>query len=530
MKTAVILTARKERDSEIPYPLLPFDGHTCLLDRTLQILAKSGYSKIIIVAGYRYELFERFRSSEVILVKNPDYSFTSSMASLAMAKECIDEDFLLIEGDTFYESYVLESLTNATSHNCFAITEESGSGDEAYVETKQGFITKISKDKHQLYRFEGELLGICKIGVEIYRKMISRWEQCSNPFMNYEYMMMDCTDALDRPFIMFKNLIWGDVDNQEDYLQLCNYTYRRLCRKENPFDYDNLLSYLEDVFPDSDVRSSVQIKQIGGMSNKNYKVSYDGNDYVLRVPGNGSSGMVTREYEEQNSILANGIGITPSMYYFNSKTGIKLSSYITDAETLNNATIQRKENLEKIAIIYKSLHGSNVRFNNDFNVFHEILKYESLLLSTGASMYDGYEYIRAEVFLLENRLNILGIELKPCHNDAVAENFIKSNDGTVYLIDWEYSGMNDPVWDIAALFLESDFCEESKDIFLHGYYGEQIPDNIDLKILIYQVLMDVLWSMWTVIKEKQGDDFSSYGMDRFSRAKKNLSLIKSFEE
>ena len=162
MKTAVILTARKERDSEIPYPLLPFDGHTCLLDRTLQILAKTGYSKIIIVAGYRFELFERFRSGEVALVKNPDYRFTSSMASLAMAKECIDEDFLLIEGDTFYESYVLESLTNATSHNCFAITEESGSGDEAYVETKQGFITKISKDKHQLYRFEGELLGIPK--------------------------------------------------------------------------------------------------------------------------------------------------------------------------------------------------------------------------------------------------------------------------------------------------------------------------------------------------------------------------------
>lgn len=59
----------------------------------------------------------------------------------------------------------------------------------------------------------------------------------------------------------------------------------------------------------------------------------------------------------------------------------------------------------------------------------------------------------------------MGVSVKPCHNDLVAENFLKAEDGTIYLIDWEYSGMNDPMWDIAALFLESNFTDESQDYF-----------------------------------------------------------------
>ena len=527
MKTAVILAARKERDSDVPYPLKPFDGKTCLIDRTLQILSKYGYSKILIVAGYRYEMFDRYRNNQVMVILNKEYRYTASMASLAMVSDYVEDDFLLIEGDTFYESQVIETLSNDVRHNCLAITEESGSGDEAFVETREGYITKVSKDKHQLFCFEGELLGICKIGIDTYRKMVNRWKQCGNPYMNYEYMLMDCTDIIDRPYILFKNLIWGDVDNKEDYLQLCNYTYRRLRRKEDPFDYENLISYLGEIFPNSNNLGEANIEQIGGMSNKNFRISYNHSDYVLRVPGNGSAGMVERDYEEQNSILANRMGITPAICYFNRNTGIKLSNYIIGAETLNNATIQRKDNMEKVVKIYQTLHSSNVRFNNDFNVFHEILKYEKLLSSIGAEMYDGYSGVRDTFFSLEDCLNSLGVELKPCHNDAVAENFIKSIDGKIYLIDWEYSGMNDPVWDLSALFLESGFSKENREYFLDCYSRGLIPDNADTKILIYQILMDVLWAIWTVIKEKQGDDFGTYGLDRFNRALANLNELKS---
>ena len=96
-----------------------------------------------------------------------------------------------------------------------------------------------------------------------------------------------------------------------------------------------------------------------------------------------------------------------------------------------------------------------MRLSNDFNGFTELRKYEHTLEEIGISVQDKDALLI--VPKLQARINELGVSLAPCHNDLVAENFIKDDSGNLYLIDWEYSGMNDPHWDIAALFLESSF-------------------------------------------------------------------------
>ena len=108
---------------------------------------------------------------------------------------------------------------------------------------------------------------------------------------------------------------------------------------------------------------------------------------------------------------------------------------------------------------------------------------------------------------------------------ALYENFIKAMDGTIYLIDWEYSGMNDPMADFAALFLEAGFEKENEDYILDKYFEGNIPADAREKILCYQILWDYLWAQWTVIKEAKGDDFGTYGLDRFNRAIENLKKI-----
>jgi thiamine kinase-like enzyme len=97
----------------------------------------------------------------------------------------------------------------------------------------------------------------------------------------------------------------------------------------------------------------------------------------------------------------------------------------------------------------------------------------------------------------------------------------------MYLIDWEYSGTNDPMFDLAALFLENEFAPEDEELFFHYYYGaEQQPNASREKILIFKILQDYLWSIWTVLKESRGDDFGSYGIDRFTRAQRNIEVWK----
>lgn len=523
MRTAVILTARKEKDSGIPYPLMPYDQGTCLIDRTIGILRDLQYDRILLVVGFCADLFKKYEADDVIVIENKEYEFTASMGSLALVKDYISEDFLIIEGDTFFERKVLERLSEREG-NCFSMTEESGSGDECYMETKNGFAVKITKDRHRVCHFEGEMIGASRISLKTYRKLLLAWEESSNPYLNYEYLLMDVTESLDRPVIMFSNLIWGDVDCQEDFRHLKNVTCRMLRRKENPFDKENLMAHLRDIFPGRDV-SGAEIIQIGGMSNKNFRVNFEGRSYVLRVPGNGSEGMVERTNEEFNAIEGCKMGVNPEIRYFNARTGVKLADFVEDAETLNAATIQRHDNMKKIARIYQTVHGSHIRLKNEFNIFQEIDKYDMLIDRAGAEMYAGWELVRPQVMELENRLNNIGVDLKPCHNDALYENFIKAKDGTIYLIDWEYSGMNDPMADFAALFIEADFSEENADYILDKYFNGSVPSNAKEKILCYEILWDYLWAQWTVIKEKKGDDFGSYGMDRYNRAIANLKIL-----
>ena len=286
------------------------------------------------------------------------------------------------------------------------------------------------------------------------------------------------------------------------------------------------MSHLSLIFPDEDVSDAV-IKKIGGMSNKNFRVDYSGRSYVLRVPGNGSEGMVERSNEMFNSSEGSRLGVNPVTYYFNAKTGVKLTEYVAGAETLNSATIQRPDNMAKVADIYRKIHGAHVRLRNEFNIFKEIGKYEMLMQKACATMYDGWEDVLPAVMSLESRLNQLGVDLRPCHNDAVPENFIKSADGRLYLIDWEYSGMNDPMADLAALFLESGFTGENQDYVLNRYFDGDVPVHAQEKILCYQILWDYLWAQWTVIKEAKGDDFGTYGMDRYTRAIQNLKKINN---
>ncbi|MEM7990725.1 phosphotransferase, partial [Morganella morganii] len=113
----------------------------------------------------------------------------------------------------------------------------------------------------------------------------------------------------------------------------------------------------------------------------------------------------------------------------------------------------------------------------------------------------------------------------PCHNDPVPENFIYNDNGN-YLIDWEYSGMNDNIWDIAALCEESHLSDNDENIFLNHYLNEYSSESeaIKEKILIYKACQNFLWSIWTLIKEKNENLFGTYGIDRYKKCQKQMNL------
>lgn len=278
----------------------------------------------------------------------------------------------------------------------------------------------------------------------------------------------------------------------------------------------SLLSQEEEV---------LSVEQLGGMTNQNYLVKTTNKQYIVKFFGKGTEKLINRQDEKYNLELLKDLDLDVKNYLFDIEAGIKVNEYIESAITLDSTSIKTK--FDKIAPILQTIHASGKELRGEFAPFEEIKKYESLIEEK--IPYANYEAVREEVFSLEKRLADLGVDRKSCHIDLVPENFIESPQGRLYLIDWEYSSMNDPMWDLAALFLESEFTRQEEEAFLSHYESEQTPVSRE-KIAIYKILQDVIWSLWTVYKEEQGADFGDYGVSRYQRAVKGLSYYGGSDE
>ena len=275
----------------------------------------------------------------------------------------------------------------------------------------------------------------------------------------------------------------------------------------------------------SEEEEVLSVEQLGGMTNQNYLVKTTNKQYIVKFFGKGTEKLINRQDEKYNLELLKDLDLDVKNYLFDIEAGIKVNEYIESAITLDSTSIKTK--FDKIAPILQTIHASGKELRGEFAPFEEIKKYESLIEEK--IPYANYEAVREEVFSLEKRLANLGVDRKSCHIDLVPENFIESPQGRLYLIDWEYSSMNDPMWDLAALFLESEFTRQEEEDFLSHYESEQTPVSRE-KIAIYKILQDAIWSLWTVYKEEQGADFGDYGVSRYQRAVKGLSYYGGSDE
>ena len=275
----------------------------------------------------------------------------------------------------------------------------------------------------------------------------------------------------------------------------------------------------------SEEEEVLSVEQLGGMTNQNYLVKTTNKQYIVKFFGKGTEKLINRQDEKYNLELLKDLDLDVKNYLFDIEAGIKVNEYIESAITLDSTSIKTK--FDKIAPILQTIHSSGKELRGEFAPFEEIKKYESLIEEK--IPYANYEAVRKEVFSLEKRLIDLGVDRKSCHIDLVPENFIESPQGRLYLIDWEYSSMNDPMWDLAALFLEPEFTSQEEEAFLSRYESEQTPVSRE-KIAIYKILQDAIWSLWTVYKEEQGADFGDYGVSRYQRAIKGLSYYGGSDE
>lgn len=257
--------------------------------------------------------------------------------------------------------------------------------------------------------------------------------------------------------------------------------------------------------------SKIGISCLGGGNNDTYKIETTIGSFVLRKTRNDSrrfSNNLKDEYENHRAV--DFIGITSSPCFYDETSGVYISKFI------NGIPLETKnfeENLMKIAQAIASLHTSTVRFAHNYaNLKLFTLLQEELFQKVGYRLSPSVKSIEGEVIALIDAIQKIETTPVPCHNDLNINNFIiESNPSkSVRLIDWEYSGLNSPAWDIAYFLLISDIPPHFWKSFIGEYLKNARCRDVErflMELEIYKPLVLIYMGHLLTINSKK-DNFN----------------------
>ncbi|MGE7944158.1 phosphotransferase [Lysinibacillus xylanilyticus] len=531
--TAVILASGYSKAFDIPHCLLKVH-HQTIIKRTVDILRKRNIKEIFIIVGYKKNfILKELENENVNFIFNSNYTYTGTMQSLSLLKKYLIKDFVLIDGHLLFDENILVTLLDSSNPNCISCATLSESGEETFDECMESnrFIFN-SRDNPQMNYLSIDKIGISKISIPLFQEMLKVYESIENDSLNYENLMLKCSNVWTFYCFNKNNSPWITIDSNEQYNKAVDVIYFKNDRKISEQTIGFISNYLRHAIG-TQPEEMKKIEYSGGMTNKNYKITLiDGNELQIRIPGAGTNSLVNRNNEIINTKAIDFLKINVPTFYFNPHDGVKIAKYVKNAETLSKQTAGIKSNMEKISFILKKLHSSNVKMNNDFSFKNIIQDYESVIINKTNQYFIDHKYPNFSkqkeriIYLNEKIQQLESFFLCPCHNDLVPENFIKSREGKIFLIDWEYSGYNNPFWDLAAFILESELTNMQEQQFLKLYFQRSLLEEEYFQLDFYKAVQDILWSLWTIVKELHGESFGDYGHNRYERGSR---LLKGLE-
>lgn len=270
------------------------------------------------------------------------------------------------------------------------------------------------------------------------------------------------------------------------------------------------------------------LERLGGLTNLVYRAG----DYCLRIPGKGTEEYIDRENESVAAHEAAKAGVSPEVVYADPATGVMVTRFIHDSVTMTPEGFgQRKGSPARAGRAFRQLHTSGAVFPFQFELFVMIDDYLGILSGKDVALPDGYHDVVAEAESLRTALAAHPAPLAPCHCDPLCENFLDTGE-KMWIVDWEYSGMNDPMWDLGDLSVEGGFSDEQDEEMLAAYFGREPTEAERGRVVIYKAMCDLLWTLWGLIQlanDNPADDFRAYADGRFARCR-TLMADPSFPE
>ncbi len=279
----------------------------------------------------------------------------------------------------------------------------------------------------------------------------------------------------------------------------------------------HVLVDIEDIHP---------IKK--GMTNVSFIFKIEGKSYILRLNGTGSERLVNRKNEVETYRLIQPFDIGEKVIAIDSEQGYKLACFIENSRVCDP---HNEKDVQMCIGALRNFHRLKLICKYKFDIFDLLQKYESLWKQRQElSCYSDYPETKSAVLQLESFLK--DGEKRQClsHIDAVHDNFLIQSDSKVYLLDWEYAAMCNPIVDLAMFSIYAGYSKYQTDRLIDIYYPEGCGYETRLRVYGYMAAGGLLWSNWCEYKASLGVRFGSYAKQQYEYAKNfskdTLSLLK----
>jgi thiamine kinase-like enzyme len=260
----------------------------------------------------------------------------------------------------------------------------------------------------------------------------------------------------------------------------------------------------------------------GGLTNRNYRVDVDGGAHFVRIPGPGTDLLaVDRANELHNTRAAAAAGVGARVVHHVPRWDVIVLEWL-DARTMSNEAFATPGEPGRIAEALRRLHAGP-RFRDDFDMVDLSMRYLRVVDERRIPVPRGYREHLVAVPRIDAALRARPLPTVPCHNDLLAENYL--DDGRrLRIVDYEYSGNNDPTFELGNTAQELGF-DEPRLVELVASYFEAPTPALLARCRLQMVMSDVGWTLWAAIQARMSDidyDFWGWAEERWARAEAML--------
>jgi thiamine kinase-like enzyme len=256
----------------------------------------------------------------------------------------------------------------------------------------------------------------------------------------------------------------------------------------------------------------------GGLTNRNYKVITPDGAFVARIwSGGGDLLAIDRDHEYRNSAIAAAAGVGAPVIEYRPQDRVLVLGFL-DGRTFGDADVQDPANIPRIAAAVRRLHQAQ-RFVNDFDMFQIQPRYLRAARSAGMAVPPGYDELAPAFESARQALAVRHEGTVPCNNDLLAANFIDDGE-RIALIDYEYSGNNDPCFELGNIAGECGLTDGALAALVTAYYGRTRRSRI-ARARLFGLVSRYGWTLWGAIQHATSPlefDFWSWAMERFEGA------------